>query len=431
MAEQQVSTDEDDEIRQITPLEDKQSTKTDPKVIEWLLSRISQRFSQSAFLNKLIPIIIIGAGGIAQNAHIPTYIKNSLPIAAICDLDENQLKKCKQLLANYRHPSYTTPVQYFNNIQSLLSWIANHPELKRDKGVIFDVATRPFAYEPVLSSLPPKSIILLQKPFGHNLEAAKKLVNIITTKKFIFGVFYTLRNASIMLYIKNVLESVKTRKLFGDIVDVELSEKYVIPWANWPYLKAYGEHIELTFHSVHYLDALQSIFGIPDKVFAEIGNRPNQMQAILVYSDKHPKYPKLRIRVYIDHQCKYQKEEIILNVNGQKGSLCGSIGSMLGELKGQSNDIKDSLKVNCEGMKSGIDVRLEGSWFYDAFYGPMSNIQRYINGDDKYIRTDMKSCYDTSLLVHALILSDKEGRFIDMKDVHQQHGIGSFMKSRL
>lgn len=399
------------------------STKQDENVKDLLLN-VPQTVPLPSSSCKRSPIIIIGGGSIAQIAHIPTYIEYSFPIAAICDLDKKQLTECKQLLSAYKH------IQYFDNMQSLLTFIAKS---SNSESFIFDIATRPLSYFSILSELPSYSNIICQKPFGHNLESSKNLVKLIHAKHFNFATLYSLRYSSIMLYLSNALKTKNIGSYFGDIIDVEMTEKYLIPWSNWPWLKAYGEWIEIVFHSIHFLDALQSIFGVPDRVFAEIGNRPNAMQCILVYGDEHLQFPKLRIRVYVDHNCKYQKEEVLLNVNGSKGALLGSIGSILGESDGQNNKIKDTLKVKVDALekKEAMEIKLQKSWMYESFYGPISNLQRFINGEDDKINTDIKSCYNTQLLIYALQKSEKEKKFVNMYDVQKKHGIESIISCKL
>ena len=166
-------------------------------------------------------------------------------------------------------------------------------------------------------------------------------------------------------------------------------------------------------------------------MFAGIGKRPQQMTVILVYDDQHPKYPGLRVRLYIDHCCAFQKEQAVLNVNGSNGALKGTFQSILNETAGYNNYTKDTLKVKVKGIDKDIHIQLKNSWMYQAFYGPISNIQRYINGQDKHIWTNMQSCFDTQLLVYALKLSDKNRAFVNMKDVHNKHGVNTFIRSKL
>ncbi len=58
-----------------------------------------------------------------------------------------------------------------------------------------------------------------------------------------------------------------------------------------------------------------------------------------------------------------------------------------------------------DGETGLIEVPLNGNWVVDSFYGPMANVQRFINGEDNVLHTDVTDVIHTMDLVEAIIES--------------------------
>ena len=98
-------------------------------------------------------IIIIGAGGIVHDAHLPAYKKAGFNVIGIFDpLNE----KAKALAKDYDIP------QVFNDINQALE----------AKDVVFDIAVPPNELSEVVNLIPENSICQLQKPMGTSLKEA-------------------------------------------------------------------------------------------------------------------------------------------------------------------------------------------------------------------------------------------------------------------
>ena len=54
-------------------------------------------------------------------------------------------------------------------------------------------------------------------------------------------------------------------------------------------------------------------------------------------------------------------------------------------------------------------VELIGSWFVDAFRGPMSNLQRFVVGEDDELVSSVDDAWHTMAVVEACYLSDAAG----------------------
>jgi predicted dehydrogenase len=68
----------------------------------------------------------------------------------------------------------------------------------------------------------------------------------------------------------------------------------------------------------------------------------------------------------------------------------------------------DALEIASRGGE-WASVPLVGNWFPDAFRGTMSNLQRYLTGDDEVLHTSVEDAWRTMALVEACYTSDREG----------------------
>jgi len=67
----------------------------------------------------------------------------------------------------------------------------------------------------------------------------------------------------------------------------------------------------------------------------------------------------------------------------------------------------DTLEVNTGG--GWTEISLRGSWFTEAFEGPMSNLQRYVAGEDDALVGSVHDAIKTMAVVEACYLSSANG----------------------
>ena len=103
------------------------------------------------------PIVLIGAGGIVRDAHLPAYAKAGFTVASITDLDRSRA----QTLAD----AYGIAETY----DSVADAVAHAPA-----DAVYDVALPPEAHVAVLEALPDGAAVLLQKPLGNDLAAGTR-----------------------------------------------------------------------------------------------------------------------------------------------------------------------------------------------------------------------------------------------------------------
>ena len=91
-------------------------------------------------------------------------------------------------------------------------------------------------------------------------------------------------------------------------------------------------------------------------------------------------------------------------VEGTAGAAVATLGVNLDYPTGPP----DSLEVALDGG-AWDKVPLRGSWFTEAFEGPMSNLQRFVAGEDAALVSPVEDAIRTMALVEACYLSSEGG----------------------
>ena len=107
--------------------------------------------------SKQLPVFIIGAGGIVNEAHLPAYQKAGFNVQGIFDIDRN---KARATADKFNIP------HVFETIDEMLS--------HSPANAVFDVAVPGSDMIDVLGKLPAGSTVLLQKPMGENYTRCKE-----------------------------------------------------------------------------------------------------------------------------------------------------------------------------------------------------------------------------------------------------------------
>jgi predicted dehydrogenase len=82
-----------------------------------------------------------------------------------------------------------------------------------------------------------------------------------------------------------------------------------------------------------------------------------------------------------------------LKVEGTRGAAVATMGVNLDYPKGEP----DTLEVCLDGVEGGgwERVKLRGSWFGEAFEGPISNLLRFTAGEDAVLVTGVEDAVKT------------------------------------
>jgi predicted dehydrogenase len=93
----------------------------------------------------------------------------------------------------------------------------------------------------------------------------------------------------------------------------------------------------------------------------------------------------------------------MLKVEGTKGAAVLTLGVNLDYPAGPP----DTLDVSLDGPWERVPLR--GSWFTEAFEGPMSNLQRFAAGQDASLLSPVDDAIRTMALVEACYTSSEAG----------------------
>jgi len=326
--------------------------------------------------SRATPIIIIGAGGIVSDAHLPAYRQAGFPVQGIFDLHQS---RAQEVADKWKIG------EAFKNLDDAMVYGTD---------VIYDLALPPSAIAGVLNRIPIGATVLVQKPMGENFEQAKEILAVSRARNLNAAINFQLRFSPQMLAVRDALE----QRTLGELLEIEVHLNVNTPWDLFPFLKAM-DRVEIAVHSIHYLDLIRSLVGKPKGVFARTMGDPRapdmaqtRTTAMLDYGDK------LRCVISINHNHKFGSkfQDCKFRFEGTKGALMTQIGVNLNYPEGEPDELW--LATNDQEWQQ---IDLNGSWFIDAFVGVMSNVQRFNIGEDEKLVTSVQDCIDTMALVEA------------------------------
>jgi len=265
------------------------------------------------------------------------------------------------------------------------------------------VATPPKAHENVLAQLPDGAAVILQKPMGRTLEVAQRIVELCRRKQLTAAVNFQFRFSPYMLAIKDLIQ----RGELGDIVDVECRLNLQTPWDTFPYLLE-EKRVEILIHTVHYLDVIRHFLG-----------EPRRVQARTVKHPKFPQFASTRSSIILDygdlvrcclsinhcHPFGPRHSGATLRVEGTEGCAVATLGLLIDYPRG----LPDRLEVIGRSFPDWEEVPLRGGWFPDGFIGSMSNVQRFVAGEDGELVSPVTDALKTMKVVEACYVADAQG----------------------
>jgi len=329
------------------------------------------------------PIVGIGAGGIVNDAHLPAYRGAGLSVAGLYDVDA---ERARTTTARFGIP------RVFGTLEEALAV----PD------AIFDVALPPAALLATVVRLPEGSAALLQKPMGVDLAEATAIRDACRRRRITAAVNFQLRFSPNMLALRHAVDS----GLLGRLVECDVRVNCRMPWELWPFMRTLAR-MELNLHSIHYLDLVRSFLGEPGRVYARTVKHPDapelassRTSAILDYG------ADVRCCLSVNHHHAYglRHQASEFRLEGTEGAAVATMGVNLDYPRGR----KDALEIARRGGDWEA-IELAGSWFPDAFSGTMSNLQRFVAGDDPVLHTSVEDAWHTMALVEACYESDRVG----------------------
>jgi predicted dehydrogenase len=334
------------------------------------------------------PIIIIGAGGIVADAHLPAYKLAGFKVHGIV----NRTKARAEKLAE----AFGIPNVY----NSVAEAVALAPE-----NVVYDLTTMPEQYLETLAQLPNGSAVLIQKPMGDYFEQAKAILKLCREKKFKAAINFQLRYASFVSAARAMINS----GLIGDLYDMEIRVTIKTPWEIFPHVIVHPR-LEIQYHSIHYVDLIRSFLGNPKSVLAKTLKHPaknlssSRSTILFDYGDT----VHAVINTNHDHEFGPDHQESFIKWEGTKGAIKAKMGLLMDYPHGVPDQFEYCLRQ--EGKEPIWEtLKLEGSWFPEAFIGTMSNLMRYNEGSTTKLYTSVEDVIDTMAVVESAYGSSDQG----------------------
>ena len=337
-----------------------------------------------------LPIVMIGAGGIVQNAHLPAYRKGGLPVAAIVD---RQPELAQALGADWGIGI------------SGATLAAVLPQLPGP--LIFDVAVPAAAVLEVLPAIPRGSVVLIQKPLGGTLAEAEAIVALCRARGLQAAVNFQLRWAPNMVAARAITDA----GALGTLHDIEVQVSTHTPWELWSFLKT-APRLEIVYHSIHYVDLVRSWLGNPQRVYARTVRNPRTPELAATKSVIVMDYDDwTRVFIATNHGLDVPYPELqhsYVQWEGTEGVMRAQMGVNLDYPKGRGDTLEFYPRQPHAGFATGAQP-VAGEWFPDAFLGSMLSVQRFALGESESMPTRVEDALDTMRVVEAAYLSSERG----------------------
>ncbi|TCC90034.1 Gfo/Idh/MocA family oxidoreductase [Pedobacter frigiditerrae] len=334
------------------------------------------------------PIIIIGAGGIVTDAHLPAYKIAGFKVHGIV----NRTKERAEKVAGH----FDIPNVYNSVAEAVALAPAN---------VVYDLTIMPEQYIETLKQLPNGSAVLIQKPMGDDFNQAKEILALCREKDFKAAINFQLRYAPFVSAAKYLIDA----GLIGELYDMEVRVTIKTPWEIFPYVIIHPR-LEIQYHSIHYVDLIRSFLGNPESVLAKTLKHPakslssSRSTILFDYGDTLHAV----INTNHDHDFGSNHQESYIKWEGTKGAIVAKIGLLMDYPHGVPDVFEYCILEEGKSPEWQI-VKLDGSWFPEAFIGTMSNLMRYNEGSDKVLNTSVEDVINTMAVVESAYQSSDKG----------------------
>jgi len=330
-------------------------------------------------------IMIIGAGGIVKDSHLPAYKIAGFPVEGIY----NRTAARAQALADEF------------GVKKVYTTIEELVEDGIKCNAVFDIALPADMTADALRKLPDHCDVLMQKPMGESIEEAREILDICREKGLNAGVNFQLCQAPYIIAVREMINS----GLIGEVYDVDLRMVIKTPWNLWDFLKE-KERMEVNYHSIHYIDAIRSLVGYPKGVYCKTMMDPKYPELAQSRSTIIMDYgERLRVNISTNHGHDYGPayEESYLKLEGEKGAIRVTLGLGFDYPVGRP----DKLEYVLYDGKGWREVELKGSWFPEAFIGTMGGLMKKAEDPSYYYMNSVDEAYKTMCVVEACYKSNE------------------------
>ncbi len=297
---------------------------------------------------------LIGAGYIAEIAHIPAYQKAGYRLLAAADPSEERRQYCRKVAG---------VTKLFADHRALLDL----PEVE-----IVDITipqSSPHKMPVVHDAIDAGKHILLQKPFAMNYRDAVEVVEHAQRAGVKLALNHQRRWAPAYLAVKGMIDQGR----LGDLFFLTVDERREYDWPGKSYIEQ--ERMLLLMDGTHYVDLFRWLTGCEIKqVYASISRRPGQhargemVGTLLLDFDTN-----LRA-VYITSLAGYRQAEYQrFRLEGTEGVISGNYDNSWGPGEFEYSPARSE--------SLWFRPQLTGSWIPDAFIGSMGDLMEAIASD--------------------------------------------------
>ncbi len=335
------------------------------------------------------PIIIIGAGGIVNDAHLPAYELAGFNVAGIYDVDK---EKAHALAQKFNIP------MVFDTMEDIV-------RLKVEP-VVYDVAVPGSAIMKVLEHLPAASAVLIQKPMGNNYAEAKAILQYAREKQLVAAINFQLRYAPFIKAARKLIQ----QGALGQVCDIEINVNVYTPWHLWTFLFE-SPRVEILYHSIHYIDLVRSFLGNPGGVYAKTVKHPEMSRLASVRSNIIMDYGDMvRANIITNHCHKFgmEHQHSYIKFEGTQGAIKINMGLLMNYPHGVADQFQ---YITMTGNEPGEwkTLEIEGSWFPHAFIGSMEQVMQAAAGNIPKPDNSVEDCIYTMACVEAAYQSSERG----------------------
>jgi predicted dehydrogenase len=334
------------------------------------------------------PIIIIGAGGIVGDAHLPAYKKAGFNVIGITNRTRSRAEKLAE--------QYNIPNVY----DTVADAVKNAPA-----NTVYDITIMPAQFVETLNQLPDGSAVLIQKPMGDYFWQSKEILEVCRKKSLVAAINCQLRFAPYVSAARYLIDN----GFIGELYDMEVRVTVKTPWELFPHVMVHPR-LEIQYHSIHYVDLIRSFLGDPKTVMAKTLKHPakslssSRTTLLFDYGDTMHAV----INTNHDHDFGLYNQESFIKWEGTKGAIKANFGLLKDYPRGVPDKFEYCLLE--EGKEpEWKTLELEGSWFPDAFIGTMSSLMRFKEGSSKVLPTSVEDVIKTMAVVESAYISSDTG----------------------
>jgi predicted dehydrogenase len=335
-----------------------------------------------------LPVIIIGAGGIVGDAHLPAYRKAGFHVAGII----NRTKEKAEKLAK----QFNIPKVY----DKVADAVAEAPA-----DAVYDITIMPEQFVSTLEQLPDGCAVLIQKPMGDYFPQSQEILEVCNRKKMVAAINCQLRFAPYVAAARYLVD----QGYIGDLYDMEVRVTVNTPWELFPHVMVHPR-LEIQYHSIHYIDLIRSFLGDPNSVMAKTLRHPakslssSRSTILFDYGDTMHAV----INTNHDHAFGPENQESFIKWEGTKGAIKAKMGLLMDYPRGVPDHFEYCLLADGKDPQWET-LELEGSWFPDAFIGTMSSVMRYKLSETDELPTDVNDVIKTMAVVETAYKSSDKG----------------------